>query len=152
MKLITSIALSGMLILQIPSAFAETNPWQDCGIGAMVFDNDTGAAISNIIWDLGTTAVSSNISSQDNCNGKKAQTAIFIKRTYNNIIEETAIGEGEHITAMFDLFKLDTNKREQAIEAIRTDMTALLASSNYIELSQSDKAEKYFNSLINNAS
>ena len=49
----------------------KVNPWKQCGIGAMIFDdNGTAAAISNIIWDLGTTALSTKISSEESCNGK----------------------------------------------------------------------------------
>lgn len=55
----------------------EINAWKHCGIGAMIFnDNETAAAISNVIWDLGTTALSSKISSQESCEGAAAQTAV----------------------------------------------------------------------------
>ena len=155
MKLITSIALTFSLALPVSSVFAasDSNPWKECGIGAMIFENNgTAAAISNIVWDLGTTAVSSNISSVENCNGKEAKTAMFIKQTYNNLIEETAQGGGEHLNAMFDLLKLAPQKRANTIEAIRADMAKLVASNNYAGLTQSDKAKKYFNSLIKSAS
>ncbi len=40
----------------------KLNLWVDCGIGAMIFDNTAwAAATSNIIWDLGITATTSNI-------------------------------------------------------------------------------------------
>src|ERR1700716_1537447 len=75
----------------------ELNPWIDCGIGAMIFEETTWAAVSsNIIWDLGTTAVISDQSSQNNCNSKKAKTALYIGATYANLSEETVKGDGKH--------------------------------------------------------
>ena len=65
--------LSGQAMAQ-----ENINPWKHCGIGAIIFDdNGTAAAISNIIWDLGTTAVSSKVSSADSCEGKLVTAAVF---------------------------------------------------------------------------
>ena len=48
------------------------NAYVQCGIGAAIFKNNkTAAIISNIIWDLGTTAISSQTSSPETCEGKK---------------------------------------------------------------------------------
>ncbi|MFT6992708.1 MAG: hypothetical protein ACJASL_004709, partial [Paraglaciecola sp.] len=60
-KIITTVAAIAALSLTSTHSFAQDaevklNPWQDCGLGAMVFpDNGVAAAISNVIWDLGTT-------------------------------------------------------------------------------------------------
>lgn len=85
----------------------EPNPWLDCGIGAMIFPDDNlevGAGISNIIWDLGTTAVTSAASSPDTCNGtSNVKMAVFIEATYTTLEAEIAKGQGENLDALAEL-------------------------------------------------
>ncbi len=58
--------------------FAEI--YTDCGLGAMIAPRTPAvAAVTNVTWDLGTTAISSNISSPDSCMGGQAKMAAFIK-------------------------------------------------------------------------
>ncbi|WP_235956226.1 hypothetical protein [Grimontia sedimenti] len=50
----------------------------------MIFNDIPAAAgISNVIWDLGTTAVSSNISSQETCEGSRVKAAMFIQDNFD---------------------------------------------------------------------
>lgn len=126
-----------------PSVQAEqkVNPWKQCGIGAMIFDdNGTAAALSNIIWDLGTTAVSSNISSKNTCEGIKVAAAEFINSTITNIEEETAAGEGEHLTAMLNLMGCEASAHNAIIQDVRADMNVTLSD-------KSAKAEAYYQQL-----
>lgn len=82
----------------------EVNAWKHCGLGAMVFDdNETAAAVSNLIWDLGTTALSSKISSVESCVSPSAETALFIKETFNVLESEVAVGEGDYVNAMLEI-------------------------------------------------
>jgi len=39
-------------------------------------------AVTNVTWDLGTTAISSDISSQDSCQGGKVKVRVFINNSY----------------------------------------------------------------------
>lgn len=126
-----------------PSVQAEqkVNPWKQCGIGAMIFnDNGTAAALSNIIWDLGTTAVSSNISSKNTCEGIKVAAAEFINSTITNIEEETAVGEGAHLTAMLNLMGCEASAHNAIIQDVRADMNVTLSD-------KSAKAEAYYQQL-----
>jgi len=118
----------------------KLNPWQDCGIGAMVFpSNGAAAAISNIIWDLGTTAVLTNVSSQESCNGDQAKTAMFIEATLPVLEQEVAAGEGEYVTAMLELRGCEISSHTAIIEAVRKDVT----------LEATDNAEALYNVLEN---
>jgi len=100
----------------------KLNAWTDCGIGAMIFkDNGTAAAISNIIWDLGTTAVTSNASSQNSCEGSNAKTAMFIKATLPKLEQDVATGEGEYVTAMLELRGCAASSHNEIIKAVRQD-------------------------------
>lgn len=116
----------------------KLNPWSECGIGAMIFNNNgTAAAISNIIWDLGTTAVSSNVSSQHTCEGAGAKTAMFIKATLPKLELDLAQGEGEYVSAMLELRGCEMASHNEIIKAIREDY-----SNN-----PSKNAEEFFNTV-----
>ena len=124
---------------------SEINPWLDCGIGAMIFPNTpTAAAISNIIWDLGTTAVSSDLSSKEACKGKRTKSAMFINQTYPELAAETAVGRGEHLVALADILQCQDSARPQLVADIRTGMANNLAQPGFSELTRVQKAEKYF--------
>jgi hypothetical protein len=127
---ITTIMVGALTLATMNSAAANNennknlNPWQDCGIGAMIFtSNGAAAAISNIIWDLGTTAVSSNVSSQDSCASEQAKTAMFIQATLPVLEQELATGEGEYVTAMLALRGCAATSHTAIINAVRKDMT-----------------------------
>lgn len=145
---IAILAAASVLTLSMVTAPAvhaqqKVNPWKQCGIGAMIFDdNGTAAAISNVIWDLGTTAVSSNVSSQDSCNGLKVAAAEFINSTITNIEEETVIGEGQHLTAMLNLMGCEATAHSAIIQEVRADLDVSITDN-------SSKAQAYYSQLDN---
>ncbi|MEM0929435.1 MAG: DUF3015 family protein [Pseudomonadota bacterium] len=106
------------------------NPWIDCGIGAMIFPDDNmevAAAISNVIWDLGTTAVTSAQSSPDTCNGTgNVEMAIFIKRTYPTLEAELAKGYGDNLSALAVM--VGTDDEASFVAALRDEMAGVLAA------------------------
>ncbi len=136
------------LMLSVNAAEAR-NVWRSCGIGAMIFTKTGWAAItSNIIWDLGTTATSSNVSSDDLCEGAAANTAEFVNESYANLEEETAKGEGEHLTAMLNMLGCDAKAHPAIISNVRSDLQTQISGSNYSKSSRSENAERYFNTVI----
>ena len=121
-RCLTAAVLVSAFVSMPSQAKSGINPWQQCGIGAMVFpDNGTAAAISNVIWDLGTTAVSSNVSSVESCKGANVKTAQFIKQTFPILEQEIAQGEGEYISAMLNVRGCDSSAHSQMITTIRND-------------------------------
>lgn len=143
-------------ILLIPQALtAETNqinPWQHCGIGAGIFDdNPTAAAISNVIWDSGSTAVTSATVSPEMCTSKDIQVAEFIDSTYDTLAVETAAGAGEHLNALLTLQGVEGSDRSTVISRLREDLHARTSEEHYAQLSHSDRAFQMYQSL-NNAS
>lgn len=121
------------------------NPWTDCGIGAMIFDETKWAAVlSNVIWDLGTTAVTSNVSSKQTCEGKQVAAAFFINETYVNIEEETAKGNGAHLTAMLNILGCDTAVQPAIVASLRSDFSKSIMQTSYTEKSISAKAQDYY--------
>ncbi|MCG8442673.1 MAG: DUF3015 domain-containing protein [Caulobacterales bacterium] len=124
------------------------NPWLDCGIGAMIFPDDNveaAAGISNIIWDLGTTAVTSAQSSPDTCNGtSNVRSAMFIQRTYGSLELEIAKGEGEHLKALSELMGCDADHRDDFIRQVRVDMADTFAAPGFAAKNHNEKAEAFY--------
>ncbi len=155
MKRITTSLLFCLLAGMGGTAFADNgkaansktlNPWVDCGIGSMIF-TDTGwaAAISNVTWDLGSTAVTSNLSSQNTCGSKTAKMAMLIGTTYANLEEETVQGGGHNMTAMLNVASCKPAAQTGIIQAVRADFVQSLQNPERVAMSEQAKAEAYYN-------
>lgn len=149
-KIITTAALVAALSLVSTHTFSQDskvklNPWQDCGLGAMVFpDNGVAAAISNVIWDLGTTAVTSASASEDSCNATRVQTARFVTESLPNLEEDIVKGEGQHLTAMLNLMGCEAAQQNVVRNTIREDFTSVISNESYLEMDIQQKAESLF--------
>ncbi len=137
MKLIKSVAATvvalGMLTTTPVHSREFADVYAECGIGALLFSGDSEnnrllAIISNVTWDLGTTAHSSNISSEGNCKNGDAQTAAFIQQTYPSIERDLAVGEGEFLHAMLNYRGCDSAVHTDLISDLRGDMAGAIAS------------------------
>jgi hypothetical protein len=138
-KILGAAALLLISASSVQAADAKLNPWQQCGIGAMIFpETPIGAAISNIIWDLGTTAVTSASASEDTCKGQRTATALFINETYKQLEDEIVQGEGAHLTAMMSMMSCDTSAKN----TIRTEVADKVLGSDAVN---TVKAEQLFN-------
>ncbi|MEL6640824.1 MAG: DUF3015 family protein [Pseudomonadota bacterium] len=123
----------------------DVNPWQECGIGAMVFpDNGTASAISNVVWDLGTTAVSSAMSSPDQCQGSTVQVAAFVRLGYDHISRETVVGDGEYLQTLMDGINCDPAVQPALLADVRDGFAVQLQDAEYAAKDDSGKAEAYF--------
>jgi hypothetical protein len=150
MKVLKGLAvlllLGALPVTGMAQSKKELNPWIDCGIGAMIFtETDWAAAISNVIWDLGTTAVTSDQSSQNTCNSKKAQTALYIGVNYASLTEETAKGDGKHLRAMLDIMGCDAAAQGGVISSVRSGFSQYLQGSDYVVKTSAAKAEDFYN-------
>lgn len=124
------------------------NPFTDCGIGAALFPNTGVAALtSNIIWDVGTTALTSATASPETCNAKKVETAKFILDTYDNVVEETAVGEGKYVTAMLNIYGCNATQHQGIVNSVREEFATKVATEGYEKLNTVEKANAYYNSL-----
>ncbi|MBL4622601.1 MAG: DUF3015 family protein [Immundisolibacteraceae bacterium] len=121
------------------------NPFSDCGIGAAIFPNSNiGASISNVIWDIGTTAVTSATASPETCSGKNIETAQFILDTYDNLIEDTARGEGEHLATVLTLRGCSSANRDQTVAMIRQEAGRHISAAGYSSASNAEKASDLY--------
>lgn len=122
------------------------NPYRDCGVGAALFpESHVWATLSNLTWDLGSTAITSATMSPETCSNSNVKTAKFIIDNYDNLIEEAAKGEGEHLAAVLDIQGCSTASHNEVIAEIRQAMHAQVASESYPGKHQVKKASDYYN-------
>jgi len=150
--LTAAVALSAAIALPV---HAETkvqgsgpSPYTECGIGAALFKNDTAATISNIIWDLGTTAMTSATSSPEVCQAKDAQAAAFIFESYDRLTEESAHGMGEHFAVLMNILEVESEEQKQVMSDVRHSMANVVSSADYALMSQVNRAEAFYNSVM----
>ncbi|WP_337880206.1 DUF3015 family protein [Rheinheimera sp.] len=125
------------------------NPYADCGIGAALFTETKALAVtSNVIWDLGTTAVTSATASPETCNGKKVAVATFILQSYDPLMEDTARGQGKHLDTLLGMMEVSAQDKAAVITSLRQSMAANLASAQYLSAGKIEKSAQYFNSAI----
>lgn len=131
------------------------NPYSDCGIGAAMFAGTPwAAATSNVIWDLGSTAVTSATLSPENCKKSSYRAALFIRDTYEQLTEDIAQGEGDHLTAALEIFECKSNKFNEVKLKIREKLSNELSHSSYNNLPSLEKSRNLYNimqSSVNNS-
>ncbi|WP_020679403.1 DUF3015 family protein [Marinobacterium rhizophilum] len=147
-----SLVLAGTALSMSAATLAETkpvgsgpNPYVNCGIGAALFPTTHWAAVtSNIIWDLGITAVTSATSSPETCSKRNVEVAQFILDTYDNLAEETAQGEGQHLSAMLQILDCRQGARPAVINTVRSQMGQQVGVAGYADQSKIEKAAIYY--------
>jgi len=127
----------------------DLNPWQHCGLGAIVFpETPIGAAISNITSDLGTTAVLSKVLSEESCAGNTSnQAAVFIYDSYADLEEETLKGEGQHVAALLDIYNCGAEAKTQVKSGIQAKFVNDLSQPDYAKKAKFDKVKAYYNTV-----
>lgn len=127
------------------------NPYTDCGIGAALFPDTKWAAVtSNVIWDIGITAIISATASPQTCQGNKVVAALFIRDTYANLAEETAAGKGEHLMTVLNLFGCEGSHHAGAVKQIRSAMGNAVAAPGYVDQPALEKDANFY-SIIDTA-
>lgn len=125
------------------------NPFSDCGIGAALFPKvDVAAVLSNIIWDLGSTAVTSATASPETCTGKEVKAAAFIMDGIEDLQLETAAGEGAHLAALMNILDVPAEARTDVLTSVRKDMAAAVAAPGYADLDARTQASRYYDSVM----
>jgi hypothetical protein len=147
--LVLSATFSGATFAGDKAVGSGPNPFSDCGIGAAIFkDNKTLAVTSNIIWDAGTTALTSATASPETCNGKTVTAAKFIIESYDNLSEETARGEGEHLTALLNIMEVNPSRHNNVIQAIRSEMATNVVAADFANADKQAKSVEFYNALV----
>ena len=150
MKIKSFIIASFIAIIGLSNASAQeeeenvsvSNALEECGIGAIIFPRSkNGALISNLIWDFGTTAYSSQSSSPGSCNGVSVTAAIFIDQTYPVLEEQFVKGGGANVTALMSILNCGENSHQQIIEQVQAGLSTSFSDSDFSTQSQLDKVK-----------
>ncbi len=147
MNKLSLLALSAAALTFSTAANARTfaEIYTDCGLGAMIApNNDAVAAVTNVTWDWGTTAISSNVSSPDSCAGGQESTASFIFQSYDAIAANLATGEGKHLAALLEIAGYATEDQAQAAEFLRQDFAQAVSEESYSSLTHYQKVEQLY--------
>jgi len=139
-KIKITLSIMAMGILFSPQAQARDleGIFKECGLGATIFPTTpVAAAVSNIIWDLGTTATSSDLSSPENCKGRHAKVAMLIGNSYDTLETEIAEGKGKYLNTLSTLSGKSTSE-------IRKNFADTMDSESYDKMTKLQKAQKLF--------
>lgn len=151
----TLFAVASLAASQTASARDFADIYTDCGLGALIApSNGAVAAVTNVTWDLGTTAVSSNISSADTCAGgkEKAQkSAAFIVQSYAQLEQDLARGEGEHLTALVAMAGCSGASHAAVAAGLREDLAVRAAAPGYSAATRFEHAKGMYEGLSKHA-
>ena len=160
LRIFLAILLVTMVLPQIGMAREFGEIYTQCGIGGLIGsaigpEDDTvarvAAVVTNITWDLGTTAISSNMTSPDSCARGKEKTAAFIYESYEALENDLASGHGTYLDALMALAAGHEQTQDRFIAAVRTGFAKLVAAPDYNEQTRFTKAEALYN-LVNEQS
>jgi hypothetical protein len=159
-KFLSMVALAAVSLTATQAQAAAGNRdfgqiYTECGLGALIFPtNDVLAAITNVTWDLGTTAVSSNVSSPDTCAGgkkKAAKAAAFIVQAYAQLEQDLARGEGQHLSNLVSIAGCPAEAQAAVSAGLRQDLAADVAAPAYGSATRYDQAKSLFDHLSQRA-
>ena len=149
---LAGISLTSLAVSSSVQAREFGDIYTQCGLGGAIFPNhEVMAAISNVTWDLGTTAVLSNASSEDSCSGSSVAAAAFIHESYATLEQDIAKGEGEHLSALMDIMDCSTTQRSGAVDVLRSDFSSVVSAEGYSASTQQAKSEELYNIIKSDA-
>lgn len=150
------ILVVGLLAL-LPFGFANAqdkapgsgpSPYVECGIGAALFPNTVWAAVtSNAIWDLGTTAVISALSSPETCSASKVATARLILETLPALEKDVAIGDGEYLASLHETMGCNAKSQDALNMQLRSSYSDVIGDGGYASKTRIQKAEAMYDSV-----
>lgn len=145
-------AVAAASLLAVSSVHAQDRDfgqiYTECGLGGMIGssinDESTSkvmAIITNVTWDLGTTAISSNITSPASCAGGKAKTAAFIYQNYPQLETDLAMGEGQHLTSLLNVAGCSASAQADVVSGLRADLATSASQDSYASKTRFEKSE-----------
>ena len=124
------------------------NPFTQCGIGAALFPNTSWLAVtSNVIWDIGATAITSAVSSPQTCSAKEAATARLIIETLPELERDLALGAGPYLDVLYATIECDSAAHPALGAELRKAYGASWADESYAEQTRVDKASLFYGSV-----
>ncbi len=146
MKTITLVFAASLALAQTAAAREFADIYTDCGLGALIAPRTPAvAAVTNVTFDLGTTAIISNVSSPETCQGGQALAAAFINNAYEPLEADLARGQGEYLDSLAALAGVGEEGKASFTAGLRQDFAASVATVAYADQSRFQKAENLYN-------
>jgi hypothetical protein len=152
LRILAVVVLSVVCFSQPAIAREFADIYEECGIGAMIAPkNPAVAAVTNVSWDSGTTAISSNVTSPDTCQGEEEKTAAFIHGSYSSLENDLSKGSGKYLDTLAELVGINSEAKGNFIEKIRQNFAKVVAGSDYTNKSPFEKAEVLYDLVYQNS-
>lgn len=155
MKKVFAVFLTlGLVCVFSPNANAEATKdmqgiYEECGIGGLLFPSwPTGASVSNVIWDWGSTASTSGLSTPEACKGGQAKMAAYIYNAYDSIENDLAKGDGKYLDLLAELSSKEAQAKDAFISEVRTKFREAVNKENYSSLSRLEKASLVYDIVM----
>jgi len=155
-KLLLVLLVMGVMIASVSMTYADEavakkeglqQIFEECGIGALLFPEwAVGASVSNFIWDYGTTATTSGLTTPDACKGGKAKLAFYIYQSYDSIEKDLAKGDGKYLDMLVVLSE-KTGEKEKFIQDLREELRESIESSCYSCKDRLEKAKLMYKTI-----
>ena len=124
------------------------NPYSECGIGAAIFPTvGWAAATSNVIWDVGVTAVISATASPETCSAKKVETAKFVLETLPSLEKDIAVGSGDYLAALNETMDCDPKAQADLAAQLRLSYAHVVRREDYGDRSRIERAVDLYSSV-----
>jgi len=125
----------------------------ECGLGGIIgsgiSDRETSkvmAVITNVTWDLGTTATTSALT--DACSNRKVRVANFINQSFEKLEKEIAQGEGKYLDTLANLVNEKKSSTVEYSQKLRSEFFTIVSKKGYDKLSRFEKVEKLYSIAI----
>lgn len=156
LKKIVLVAAATLPLLMVSQAQAEITGksgrtmeqvYKECGLGGLLLGKSSPilAVISNVTWDLGTTAAISDSVSPETCLNGNTKAAVLIKEAFPSVEKDLAAGSGAHLNALNGLMSC-----EAASAGVRQDYADYTQTVNYQSATQDQNAAVLFNIVNQN--
>ncbi|WCE31423.1 DUF3015 family protein [Vibrio sp. SCSIO 43137] len=141
-----------LFIFFLAPQLAQANYLKECGTGQVLAGKamDGYLAVTLNISSSTSDASTSRLSSPELCGKSLWSAARFINTNLPMIEQDTAMGSGEHLTAVLDMLECTPEARPTIVNSIRSDYSDSVTNSNYLKSSHNKKVESYFNIVREN--
>ena len=150
-KIAIALAVTAMIPLSAANAQADSGRtieqvYKQCGLGGAIFGNSSEilAIISNVTWDLGTTAAISDSMSPETCQGGNVKAAVLIKEAFPSVEKDLASGQGAHLSALQSVANCDSAAN------VRAQYGQYAQTAAYRTATQDQNAETLFSIVKTN--
>ena len=152
-KVFTTLCVAAITFTASNSVFAERNIqqiYERCGIGGLLFGNSnpTLAIISNVSFDLGTTAAISDGSDGCNVDSNETTAAIFIHESFDVLEADLAKGEGEYLTSLASIMQCEDRAISNATASVRDAFGKVVTSEDYSTMSAFEKSDALYQIVL----